>query len=176
MQDIMLDLETMGTNASAAVISVGAVFFDKEETGDGIYFVLDRNDQLYRGRTIDVSTMGWWEKQDIGARAVFDAPKTPVPFALETISDWMKSKGDKFNVWGNGSDFDNAILGDLFQTYEFEVPWSYSRNRCYRTLKNIALPFGSHDLPEFEGVRHNALDDAIYQAAMAGRYLKGTLK
>jgi hypothetical protein len=39
--------------------------------------------------------------------------------------------------------------------------WSYSRNRCYRTMKRM---FGEGVKVSRHGVHHNGLDDAITQA------------
>lgn len=179
MNDVMLDLETMGTGPRAVILSLGACFFDKEEVGDQIYLVLDREEQIAKGREVDASTMSWWAEQSVEARKVFDEPQTPVEHALNAFSQFVElfaTDPKDVRVWGNGSDFDNIILGTLYDLWGIKKPWSYRNNRCYRTLKNIAIPYDSHDLPQCEGTYHNALDDAIYQAAMAGRYLKGSLK
>ena len=40
-------------------------------------------------------------------------------------------------------------------------PWSYGKNRCYRTMKRI---FGENVPLVRQGVHHNGLDDAITQA------------
>lgn len=179
MNDVMLDLEATGTGPNAVIVSIGACFFDKEEVGHGIYLVLERADQEAKGREVSIDTLDWWSRQSAEARSVFDAPQTPVEHALSAFSQFIELYADdpkKVCMWGNGSDFDNVILGTLYQTYDMKRPWSYSNNRCFRTLKNIALAFDSHDLPEREGTHHNALDDAVFQAAMAGRYLKGEMK
>lgn len=179
MNDAMLDLESMGTSPDSVILSLGACFFDKEEVGDGIYLVLDREEQKQANRKVSEDTMIWWDNQSAEARSVFDAPQTPVEHALSAFSQFIELYADdpkKVCMWGNGSDFDNVILGTLYDLWGIKKPWSYSNNRCFRTLKNIALAFDSHDLPEREGTHHNALDDAVFQAAMAGRYLKGEMK
>lgn len=179
MNNVMLDLETMGTSPDSVILSLGACFFDKEEVGDGIYLVLDREEQKQANRRVSEDTMIWWDNQSNEARTVFDAPQTPVAHALSGFAQFIELYADdpkKVCVWGNGSDFDNIMLGTLYDLWGIKKPWSYSNNRCFRTLKNIALAFDSHDLPVREGTAHNALDDAVFQAAMAGRYLKGTLK
>lgn len=175
----MLDLETMASSNDAVIVSIGACFFDKEEIGDCIYLVLDREEQKQANRKVSEDTMIWWDNQSTEALAVFDAPQTPVANALNCFSQFIELYADDSKsvlMWGNGSDFDNAILGSLYDLWGIKKPWSFRNNRCFRTLKNIAIAYDSHDLPEREGTAHNALDDAVYQAAMAGRYLKGKLK
>ena len=56
-------------------------------------------------------------------------------------------------------DFDNIILGSLYDAFGLRKPWSYSR---YRTVKNLGI--GPRTPKVREGVHHNALDDAITQA------------
>lgn len=179
MNRVMLDLETYATGPHALVLSFGACFFNEEEVGDSIYMILDRSEQWGK-REINPNTIKWWNEQDTEVRsALLDAPQTPIAAALNAFTGFIQAFADtpdSVEVWGNGSDFDNVILGTLYSDFKMVKPWSHSNNRCYRTIKNIALAFGSHDLPQFEGKKHNALDDAVYQAAMCGRYLKGTLK
>lgn len=179
MNRIMLDLETMGTAADAAVLSLGACFFDEEFVGDSIYLVLDREEQILKGRTVTASTMSWWDQQSTEARAVWDAPQTPVKNALNCFRQWIEQFAptpDAVEMWGYGSDFDCAIVTHLYGMWDIPRPWGYNKSRCFRTLKELVTPFGIHDMPVREGTQHNALDDAIYQAALAGRYLKGVLK
>lgn len=179
MNRIMLDLETMASSVDGVIVSLGACFFNEEEVGDSLYLVLDRDEQLAKGRKVHESTMKWWADQHAEARKVFDAPQTPVKNALNCFQQWIDVYGTTpldVEMWGNGSDFDNALLADLYSMWGIAKPWSFRNNRCFRTLKNICVAYGSHDLPQREGTHHNALDDAIYQAAMAGRYLKGSLK
>lgn len=174
MEDVMLDLETLDTAITAAVISLGAVFFDKDRVGHTFYRVLDVEDQQAAGRTVNQKTMEWWAQQSEAARKVFLAEPTPTRVVLAEFAEFLGDRNIK--VWGNGADFDCSITGSLYDTFKVKRPWSYSNNRCFRTLKNVALAHGSHDLPQREGAHHNALDDAIYQARMAGRYMKGTMK
>lgn len=52
MQDVMLDLETMGTDANAAIIAIGAVEFDIQngEIGERFYAVIDLESAVAGGR------------------------------------------------------------------------------------------------------------------------------
>lgn len=179
MNRIMIDLETYAKGPDALVLSLGACYFDLEEVGHSFYMILDRGDQWGK-REIDPETIKWWDTQDPELRsALLDAPQTPVIHVLESFTNFVDAWADfpdSVEVWGSGSDFDNVILSTLYRDFKMRRPWGYSGNRCYRTLKNIAQPFKAYDLPVHEGPAHNALADAQYQAAMCGRYLKGTLK
>src|SRR5690606_5722085 len=89
------------------------------------------------------------------------------PTALLSFQDWCKSIADSSRdilMWGNGADFDNIILGSLFEDYGYTKPWAtYSNNRCFRTMNNLVKNRTFVD-PGRHGVHHNALDDAITQA------------
>lgn len=175
LNQVMMDLETLDVKPTAVVISVGAVKWNVSNIGDNpFYAVLDTDDQQKAGRTVSTETLKWWALQSADVRAVFDAPKEFTEHALHRFADWLGP--GNLQIWGNGADFDCVIWGGLYETFSFKRPWSYSNNRCFRTLKNICLPDGSHDLPKREGHHHNALDDAVFQAQMAQRYLKGKLR
>lgn len=168
-EHIMLDLETLDTAPTAVVLSIGAVAFDpySNEIGETFYVESDSAaHQQKNGRTISGATVRWWMQQSEEARKVFGAlPElgTPTNTALRMFTDFVGRNGqDNVKVWGNGADFDNVILGSLFESYGMPRPWSYSKNRCYRTMKNIGI--GPRRPKDREGVHHNALDDAITQA------------
>lgn len=174
MQDVMLDIETLGRKSNAVVLSVGAIFFDKERLGGEFYRVLDTPTQVEVGRTTNAETIDWWSKQEKAAQdAVFAVTPTDTRQALEEFIEWIARQ--PVNMWGNGADFDCVIFGSLFEDFGLKKPWGYGDNRCFRTLKNLCIPFGSHELPHRHGTQHNALDDAVYQARMAQRFLKGRL-
>jgi hypothetical protein len=174
LDHVMIDLETLATSWDAIVVSIGAAKWNanKIDEGGAFYFVLDLDDQHELGRRKDDRTVAWWSQQTAQARAVFDAERRPTPEVLNEFTLWLGPGNVK--IWGNGADFDCSIWGSLYDSFGMKRPWSYSNNRCYRTLKNIARP--GHNLPPRGGTHHNALDDALHQARCAQAYLKGTLK
>jgi hypothetical protein len=150
---VMVDLETLDTVSSTIVLSIGAVKFDTQ-VRDEFYMVLDIEAQMKKGRTISASTLLWWLKQDHSTRLeALEKPTSPEA-ALHHFIGWME---EPEGIWGNGSDFDNAILGHISQSYGLR--WPYPLNRCYRTMRNL--------FPAPEPVKtnaHNALADARWQA------------
>jgi len=166
----MLDLETLSSKSNAVIVSMGAVYFGGDKTGKTFYRVLDDLEQQEVGRHISQDTLKWWAGQSEEAQKVLYAKGISATAALEEFSEFL---GDKnIRVWGNGADFDNIILGSLYDDLSLKRPWSYSNNRCFRTIKNIL----SADAPARKGTHHNALDDAIYQAEWAIALLKGTIR
>lgn len=169
--NIMLDLETLSTASNAVIVSIGAVKFDEKDIDNaGFYAVLEQKEQLALGRDVSTSTLAWWMQQSEEARAVFKAPKVAVNDALDQFRDFC---GDNPIIWGNGSDFDNVVLGSLYDKIGGTRPWSYNSSRCFRTIKNLLQV---KTLPGRQGTFHNALHDAIYQAQCLQVYLKGKVK
>lgn len=168
---IMLDLETLSTANNAVVLSIGAVAFNAEgEMGEKFYMEMtnDLESQITRGRAISAKTVIWWMQQNALAKQVFAEHCTekdvryPTDIALGAFSEFVARNGGKeAEIWGNGSDFDNAILSSLFTAYGMPIPWMFYNNRCYRTLKKLP---GVPNMRERMGAHHNALDDAITQA------------
>lgn len=180
MKRVMLDLETFSKKPNALILSIGACFFDPTgptRIGDTFYRVVSLEDQqeLF-GRHVDPETAIWWSQQDGDARILLKDVininvANSIAESLSALSEWMETEcGDPGpdEVWGNGSDFDNVILKSAYEELNFPLPWSYKANRCFRTLKKL---FPHIEEPDFEGVRHNALDDAIHQARWASLIL-----
>ncbi len=161
MNHLMIDLETMGSRPTSAIVAIGAVFFNESGLGDRFYCTVDLESCMKSGLTVDGGTIMWWLKQSEEARkALYDDPK-PLERALLRFADFYASRANKnTRVWGNGADFDNAILSNAYQAAASHAPWPYWANGCYRTIKSLN-PNIKH---ERKGTHHNALDDAIYQA------------
>ena len=172
MQNVMLDLETLGTQADCVVLAIGAVKFDVDGSplGERFYVECDIDDQLTNGRTITGATISWWMSQSAAARQVFlgGQEKPPLFVGLEMFAEFLSDNPD-VKVWGNGAEFDIAILSHAYASERMQQPWLYRNSRCYRTLKSLSLrPKRTAFLP---GVPHNALDDAIDQALHAQEML-----
>ena len=172
MNHIMLDIETLDTAQSAVVLSIGAVVFDphSKELGEKFYveFTTDLDTQQRVGRTVSAATVTWWMQQGAAAKQIFVDPapegvrRVSTAQGLTEFASFIARNGGKeAQLWGNGSDFDNVIVGSLFDSFGLIKPWSYSKNRCYRTMKRL---FGENVKLHRQGVHHNGLDDAITQA------------
>jgi hypothetical protein len=161
MHDIMLDLETLGTSANSAILSIGAVRFDAygSEVGETFYRRVSIDSCLERGLTVSGRTIMWWMGQTDEARqAIAGDDGEGIILVLNDLAEFIKEDDC---VWGCGASFDNAILAHAYETCGISIPWKYYNNRCYRTLKAL---YPSADRPAFDGIKHHALDDALNQA------------
>lgn len=176
MKDVMVDLETLGRRAGCSILSIGAVAFDAEsgKLGPEFYTVVKMTSCEERGLHTDPDTVAWWEKQNLEAQKVLKQARAargnkPLDKALTEFNCYLAQFGPKVvRVWGNGSDFDNAILINCYAATELTAGWEFWNNRCYRTLKGMA----PHIKVERQGTYHNALDDAKTQAAHAIKVLQ----
>tara|TARA_B100001059_G_C17766071_1_gene545625 strand:+ start:812 stop:1396 length:585 start_codon:yes stop_codon:yes gene_type:complete len=172
MNNIMLDLETMGKGSNAAIVSIGAVFFNPltGELGEKFYERIWLESAEKYGE-IDASTVVWWLGQSDEARSEINHDKSVgLKEALRGFSNFVIDNAEAFNkirVWGNGCTFDNVILSNAYKSVELSKPWSYAGDMDVRTIVELGrklLNFDpKKDMP-FEGEKHNALADAIHQA------------
>lgn len=164
MQDVMLDLETMGNGPQAAIIAIGAAEFDipTQQVGDRFYMAVDLESAVALGGVMDASTVLWWLKQSAAARAAFDRRGDHLAVALQQFAGWMENRAprDDVRVWGNGAAFDNVILASAYRRNGTPQPWQFRNDRCYRTVK------AQHPTVKMQrnGTHHNAVDDAESQA------------
>lgn len=175
MEHVMVDLETYGKRPGCPILSIGAVFFDPRsgELGKEFYTVADKDQIMYALRE-DPETVDWWSKQSAEARRILDDPEVvrqPLGLSLLDFGAFLgqsyaarpgsKAPNEYIKVWGNGADFDNAILQVAYGNTTLPLPWQFWNNRCYRTIK--ALRPGIK-IDRAGGTHHNALDDAKAQA------------
>lgn len=166
MNNVMVDLETMGNGPSAAIVAIGAVEFDPDsgELGREFYREIGLENSAAKGGVIDASTVLWWMQQsDLARAAVYDGQGIDLMPVLFQFADWLRECGPDVKVWGNGSPFDNVILRSAYGAIHMPPPWKHWNDRCYRTLKNLRPSIKL----ERSGTHHNALDDAITQAKHA---------
>ncbi|EFB9388226.1 exonuclease [Escherichia coli] len=164
---LMIDLETMGKNPDAPIISIGAIFFDPQ-TGDMGPEFSKTIDLETAGGVIDRNTIKWWLKQSREAQSAIMTDEIPLDDALLQLREFIDENSGEFfvRVWGNGANFDNVILRRSYERQGIPCPWRWSNDRDVRTIVELgkAIDFDARTAIPFEGVRHNALDDARYQA------------
>ena len=164
---LMIDLETMGKNPDAPIISIGAIFFDPQ-TGDMGPEFSKTIDLDTAGGVIDRDTIKWWLKQSREAQSVLLTDEIPLDDALLQLREFIDENSGEFfvQVWGNGANFDNVILRRSYERQGIPCPWRYCNDRDVRTIVELgkAIDFDARTAIPFEGERHNALDDARHQA------------
>lgn len=178
MQNLMLDIESLGTKPGCVVLSIGAVEFDeKEGLGKEFEVNIDVEDSVKSGLIIEPRTVMWWMEQNEEARKKVSAPGVKLMAALSQFKDAFDWKGKQ--VWCNGANFDFPILEAAFDCFDAPTPWMFYNTNDYRTMKNLVGKQMVADIQKAHGMKfvaHGALDDAKQQAMnLIGilKYLKG---
>jgi len=172
MNNLMLDLETFGKKAGAAIVSIAAVQFDLAtgKTGKTFYQNIDLQSCLNAGLKVSGDTVMWWMKQEEKARRKLTENTLDIQRALSAFNEFIDSIPiDEFaeyndlglKIWGNSARFDLGILEVAYTALKAEAPWKYYNERDVRTLVSFAPEIKQN--MTFEGVPHDALADCYHQ-------------
>lgn len=170
---LVLDIETMARGPEAVVMAVGYAILDMEsgqgEVVQSGYCLLDVEDQLLRGRTLDSETLKWWDDQSLEARMIVfperfgaigrETTRLPIEgFSIFLGTLWVSHECEL--VWGYGAAFDITIVESLLNTFGFAAPWSFRQQACLRTLSH-STDLSLRPKPE---IPHHPEHDAVAQA------------
>lgn len=160
---VMVDIETLGLEPGAAILSIGAVRFDTDGLGATFERTIDLESCQEAGLTIDAGTLEWWLQQDADAQHVLTGGD-PLRDVLEAFAEFYAFADE---IWANSPAFDCEHLAAAYDAVDKTVPWKYYEQRDVRTVLNLPAA------PDFEqeGTEHDALDDAVYQAKAVGETL-----
>jgi len=160
LRHVMIDLETMGTTPSSAIVSIGAVVFDprygkvSEKT---FYRELDWEDQR---RAMCPDTLDWWGNQSEEAKSAMYG-MDELEDSLNDLATWLPKD---CKVWDNGATFDISMLEDAYRQYKIDIPWKFWNIRDCRTVLDMYESKRGGLGKKSGGIAHNALHDAIHQA------------
>ena len=171
MNNISIDIETLGTSSNSVILSIAAVEFDGEKLGKEFEVFIDPTSCTEHGLVIDASTVMWWLGQSDDARKELLKRKgVPLDEAIVKLHGAFDWKGKQ--VWCNGADFDFPIIASACKAVGVTEPWQYWSKMDYRTLKNL-LPNKTYgELKVDATVKHSALADAKAQALSTINILK----
>lgn len=163
----VLDLETMGKGPRSAIVAIGCVRIESLAITASLYRRVRLESALQAGLQADASTIEWWLQQDEAARAeIFNPGGHTLEWALVDLAAFMgvtagEQPSNKTMLWGNGSSFDNVIVGNAFDACHIPRPWNFWNDRDLRTL--LAIFPQAKQMP-FEGIKHHAEWDALHEA------------
>lgn len=172
MKHIMIDIETMSSQANAAIISIGLAEFDPK-SGEITRQLEVRNTfeaQQTEGRHFSPDTVEWWLRQSRDAQqALLAKPRHDTAKGMmAAVSAWIleaHSSQWERGLWAKGPTFDLKLMRHHYEELALPCPWHFSREYCVRTMLMIAKANGWDDILAMEPeVAHGALSDAIHQA------------
>lgn len=182
MNRMMLDIETMSTHESKAlVLSVGVVVFDLKPESPVIkhegLWILNVNEQLVRGREVSLKTQHWWMEQSNAAKELWvTMQQNRVQHVLEQIALRYEGRwghpeapleGRCEEIWANGTVFDIGNMNHLYLDFEVEVPWRYNQVRDMRTIVRVnpehQKPTATMECERTDRIPHHPLADCRNQ-------------
>ena len=158
MNDLMVDIETLGTIKDAVITQIGAAFFDRHtgKIGKELLINIQIQDCLDMGLKVDAGSLKFWFEQS--GRSFLNNP-VPLQTALDTLRRFYKEEKGAL-VWAHAT-FDFPILANAYTAVKQGFAFPYKNLRDIRTLV---------DLSKFEYIKgkgdpktHNALEDCRYQ-------------
>ena len=167
----MFDLETLGVNTNAMILTIAAVVFDPltGEIGEIFYSKVDIDSYMPYSTsfTMDGPTLTWWmtTASESARKEAFGGNRQPLKSVLENLVSWLSNKY-KIKPWSHGSSFDISILSYTFKIFNICCPWKFWDIRDTRTLyevaginlKTLAPTVISSQYPE-----HHAVGDCLRQ-------------
>jgi hypothetical protein len=167
---LMVDLETLDTQQSAAIVSIGAIVFDPRANGiqDEHHFsvTIDQKSNEAHGRTVSQDTLDWWSVQSQEAQDnTFNGPHTEFSTAIRFFCHWVNGlQPTCTRIWAKDPDFDVAILRHACQKLNLFFPFKFWEARSCRTAMEMAYPEGDFPQMAMDGPKHDSLADAKLQA------------
>ena len=166
-QEIMIDLETLDTDPSCVILTIGAVLFDPMGEGvtETIYLRPTIEEQTEKfNRTINDSTMKWWSTQSTKAQneAMGDQDRVTFKDAMESL---YKFCWNRKAFWSHGAPFDLVVMESAWRQLGMKFPWAYHTLRDTRTLFDIT-GVRLTDAKYTTKTTHNALEDALHQVTV----------
>jgi hypothetical protein len=184
--DIMVDIETLGSAPGCVITQIGVVLFDPmsapgSRIGSGLQVNVDVDDAMRFGLKVSGETLRWWfteptqhaRERAIASRDIqlpSDVRALPLVEALSSVRSYC---AEAKRVWSHGAAFDIPIIDAACSAAGVAPCWEGHRTaRDTRTLYDM-LPGGTGRPPVIDArklltshtlVPHRALDDALVQA------------
>ena len=159
MLDITIDFETCSLCPTAAVMSIGAVAWRRDNTASPFYNLkggkqdpasvfschIDLRSMFINGFAFDEKTAEWWKTKTDEAKASllsndsYELPCRPIDVAVKDLFEWIedfkKEQGEQdVCLWSQGSDFDIAILRYICYKFGIDMPLPHTGFRDHRTF------------------------------------------
>ena len=176
--DVMVDIETLGTDLNASMIMLAWVVFDMKSLERSEFKIYIRHNDA----VVNIDTLRWWLDtdaellNDILAKAFITEKEAIAEFVR--VINLLKKDADVY-LWGNGILFDNGIIKSKCTYYGIPYPIDYDKDRDVRTLLDLYTTRTGTTKALLKDMfkpskEHDALADCIAQINMV-RYMYGGL-
>lgn len=171
--DIMVDLETTGTNfGHCAIIEIAAVRFNLAKNTVAPDF-FRRSLLIPRHRFWQEGGREFWMKRKETLQNIMATMEDPKA-VLIAFHQWVGHR--EAVLWGKPSHFEHLFLSSYFEEYDVPNPFHYRRandmNSFIRGMWFPAVPPDiEYEMP-FSGDVHSALPDALHQLKVVFEHAK----
>lgn len=169
----VLDIETLSTDRAAVITNIGLVI-GNVLSGEILERFYVRVDPDQPDRVKDESTIEFWEKMKDKKPEAYEEAMSPddrfsLEVALRQLNDFItKSELGKFGakeryLFGNGPEFDNAIIDHAMGQYGIRPSWYFRANQSIRTghwIEQLITRRHSASAWTYDNLEHHALKDA----------------
>lgn len=140
--DIMVDIETLGTNSDSTIIQISAIAFDIK-TGEHFSTFnkiadITKNDDWKMN--ITGSTLVWWlnTNKELLTKLLNSGEGSSTEL-IEEFYQWLIGLGllGDLHLWGNGILFDNQMIKYQLEAIGMEYLIKYKNDRDLRTLVDL---------------------------------------
>lgn len=178
----IFDVETLGVESNAVVLSAALIHFDPEQRPtyqdllNGACFVkFNAKEQLQIGRTVSKSTLDWWKSQHEYVRKISLDPNREdmnVENGMQKFYDYMSKflNAKHQTMWARGS-LDQIVIDSLAVKFGLEEITGYNMWRDVRTAIDILYGttngYVDIDHPLFkrhEVIKHHPVHDCALDA------------
>ena len=181
----IFDIETLGVESTAVVLSAALIHFDPETQptyqdllDNAVFVKLKAKDQIERlKRTVDLGTIEWWKNQHEYTRTVsFDPAKDDITGedAITILHNYMNKFPNSQNqtMWARGS-LDQMAIDSLAKKVDMQPITYYAQWRDVRTAVDIL--YGSingyvevehENFARHQVIKHHPVHDCALDAMM----------
>ena len=168
-ENVMIDIETLGTKPGAVIASIAAVGFDIK-TGSRQKIFHERIDivqaQHVFGLHVDASTVKWWlvQSQEAMNDLMGNARIDDVLLSFNSVIR-NKCKDRVCQFWANSPSFDFRLLEAAMDKTRGCLPWQYFQEMDVRTIAAMRpeIKLEVCAKPEYKQFAHTALSDCYMQ-------------
>ena len=162
MKDVMLDIESLGNGKHAAIVQVGAAYFDRVTGAIGNTFKIniDARSAVESGAELDADTVYWWLSQSREAiDSITEGPLARIDLAMGELNSFLR---DATAMWSH-IPYDWVIITETFKRLQMRTSFHYRTARDIRTLVDLAGIETAKFHLQREGIHHDALADCFHQ-------------
>lgn len=166
MKHLMINLEAMDENATAAITAIAGIFFDPEsgEIGKTFYRRISLEDAMNNGGTVSAKAIEWWLRQHSVVRCqLLDDDCQDIELAICDFYSFVTENADPtvVKVWSKCPSLQASVLRHALN--KFTGPcYAYGNEQSVTTIIELAETLGLNMKTIIPyGLVHNAYNNAM---------------